>query len=145
MSVVLTDLLSCCRFADFVRRTALRFDAAPALTAPELPSWYEARLAELEVLKRASVVNKIFEGPKLVVERDGQIEVRPGSSVDREKPLAAAGRPRVAVLLDDERQADRAYDLIIVADQSGGRGVVRLLHLSWLLSTLRLSIRNLAC
>lgn len=78
LTVCRADLVSLALLcADFIRRTALRFDAAPALTAPELPSWYEARLAELEVLKRASVVNKIFEGPKLVVERDGEVEVRP--------------------------------------------------------------------
>lgn len=71
--------MSCLRLgarSDFVRRTNLRFDAAPTESSPELPLWYEARLSELEVLKRASVVNKIFEGPKLIVERDGMEEVR---------------------------------------------------------------------
>jgi hypothetical protein len=84
---------------DFVRRTALRFDAAPALTAPELPSWYEARLAELEVLKRASVVNKIFEGPKLVVERDGEIEVRTQLGLEGGGGVVG-GSLRFAVLTD---------------------------------------------
>lgn len=62
---------------DFVRRTNQRFDGFPSSAPPaELGKWYADRTAELAVLQRASTVNKLFEGPKLVVERDGEIEVR---------------------------------------------------------------------
>ncbi|CED82825.1 Uncharacterized conserved protein BCN92 [Phaffia rhodozyma] len=55
----------------FVRRTKDQFKAIPSTTQPDiLKAWFADRTNELETMKRSAVVNRMFEGPKLVVERD---------------------------------------------------------------------------
>jgi hypothetical protein len=60
---------------DFILRTNSHFKTPgpPAVVAgseKELVSWYNARVKELEVLRRSAVINRIYEGPRLVVEKD---------------------------------------------------------------------------
>jgi hypothetical protein len=56
----------------FVRRTNEKF--TPLLSADSSSTtnldekWWQARVEELNVLKRSGEVNKTFQGPKLVVE-----------------------------------------------------------------------------
>lgn len=61
---------------DFVRRTETRFAESavpPATDKRALTEWYNARVGELGVLRRSAVVNRIYEGPRLVVEKEEKI------------------------------------------------------------------------
>jgi hypothetical protein len=57
---------------DFILRTESHFKSPPS---PPTINWYNSRVRELETLRRSAVVNRMFEGPRLVVEAGK--EVRP--------------------------------------------------------------------
>lgn len=60
--------------------------AAEAATTPEarLRQWYGETLAELAVMARAAVVNRLYEAPKLVVEGKGRVMVTGGGGAGAE-------------------------------------------------------------
>jgi LYR motif-containing protein 4 len=61
----------------FLRNTRAKFRLAAAETDPQrIQSTYDGFVAELQTLRRAATVNRLFEGSKLVVE---QTRIRPGS------------------------------------------------------------------
>lgn len=61
----------------FLRNAREKFRLAAAETDPQrIQSAYEGLVAELQTMRRAAIVNRLFEGPKLVVE---QTRMRPGS------------------------------------------------------------------
>ncbi|WVQ84118.1 hypothetical protein IAT38_006263 [Cryptococcus sp. DSM 104549] len=88
----------------FLRRTDEIFKPVLASVAPasgaapvkqidpvELAKFYETQQAELEVLKRASEVNRMFEGPKLVVEHAQPITG--GGGAGMEASAGGGGQP----------------------------------------------------
>ena len=56
------------------------------MTAQEIQKFYDTESKELEVIKRAAEVNRMYEGPKLVVEHATPIEGGGGAGME-----AAAG------------------------------------------------------
>lgn len=62
----------------FVRRTHDTFKRAQTEQDPsKLNAFVEEKKKELEVLKRAAVINQMYGGRKLVVESEGEVEVPP--------------------------------------------------------------------
>ncbi len=54
----------------FIRNTRTKFRLAVAETDPSrMNTAYDELSRELAVLRRAAIVNRLFEGPKLVVEK----------------------------------------------------------------------------
>ena len=65
----------------FVRRTTTQFQKVESETDPQrLQAFYDERTKELEVLKRAAVVNSMYGGRKLVVETPEGAKVSVGPS-----------------------------------------------------------------
>lgn len=67
----------------FVRNTRVKFRMAAAETDPaRIRSFYDQMTAELKVLKRSVVVNRLFEGPKLVVEKPRTVTSGGGAGME---------------------------------------------------------------
>ncbi|KAF8324010.1 hypothetical protein DL93DRAFT_2070200 [Clavulina sp. PMI_390] len=76
----------------FVRNTRVKFRAAATETDPQrIQSFYDQMTNELAVLKRSAVVNRLFEGPKLVVEKP-RVTVG-GGGAGMEAATGGAGQP----------------------------------------------------
>ncbi|WRT64923.1 uncharacterized protein IL334_001863 [Kwoniella shivajii] len=80
----------------FLRRTHLTFKPvlenlsptpgsatqAKQIDPSELSKWFEEQQKELEVIKRAAEVNRMYQGPKLVVEHATPITAGGGSGAE---------------------------------------------------------------
>lgn len=83
----------------FVRRTEERFQPilsslqsqSGAPNAADIQKFYETESKELEVIKRAAEVNRMYEGPKLVVEHARPIEG--GGGAGMEASAGGGGQP----------------------------------------------------
>jgi len=76
----------------FLRDTRMKFRLAAAQSDPAaIQSSYDDFAAQLKVLKRAAIVNRLFEGPKLVVERTKVIVG--GGGAGMEAGTGGAGQP----------------------------------------------------
>lgn len=54
----------------FLRRTRAQFhEHAHEQNPSQIQAYYETGLKELDVLRRCAMVNRLYEGPRLVVER----------------------------------------------------------------------------
>ncbi|KAK8846823.1 hypothetical protein IAR55_005911 [Kwoniella newhampshirensis] len=62
-----------------------------AMDPNELAKFYEEQKSQLEVLKRASEVNRMFEGPKLVVEH--AMPITGGGGAGAEASAGGGGQP----------------------------------------------------
>lgn len=94
----------------FIRRSNLKFNQElPKLiqnnnkTSTEIPidqssqetlqKWWKDSIDELMVLERASVMNRLYEAPKLVVEGEGRFRVAGGGGAGMEQSTGGAGQP----------------------------------------------------
>lgn len=76
----------------FLRNTRTKFRLAAAETDPaRIQASYAEFREQLKVLQRSAVVNRLFEGPKLVVERSRVIVGGGGSGM--EAGTGGAGQP----------------------------------------------------
>ncbi|KAG8888094.1 hypothetical protein FRB99_004160 [Tulasnella sp. 403] len=76
----------------FLRNTRTKFRAHMDEKDPaRVAEWYKKGLEELEVLKRAAIVNRVYEGPKLVVEKP-KVTVG-GGGAGMEASAGGAGQP----------------------------------------------------
>ncbi|KAL7414683.1 hypothetical protein BDY24DRAFT_384195 [Mrakia frigida] len=66
----------------FVLRTESHFKAPPS---PATISWYNTRVRELEVLRRSAIINRLYEGPRLVVEAGVEVSTRSYSISDPQR------------------------------------------------------------
>ncbi|KAG0150588.1 hypothetical protein CROQUDRAFT_38028 [Cronartium quercuum f. sp. fusiforme G11] len=91
----------------FLRRSNLKFQqdlpqlvdvsgselATDDLSQDKLRKWWKESVEELEVLQRASVMNRLYEAPKLVVEGAGRIRVAGGGGAGMEQAVGGGGQP----------------------------------------------------
>ncbi|EJU01328.1 hypothetical protein DACRYDRAFT_22505 [Dacryopinax primogenitus] len=80
----------------FVRRTKESFRKNSDESDPaKVLELYQDGLKELEVLRRAAVVNRLYEGPKLVVEKErlGRAAGLGGGGAGMEASIGGGGQP----------------------------------------------------
>ncbi|KZT60007.1 hypothetical protein CALCODRAFT_492997 [Calocera cornea HHB12733] len=80
----------------FIRRTKEKFREHANETNPaKVSELYQDGMKELEVLRRAAVVNRLYEGPKLVVEKErlGRAAGLGGGGAGMEASVGGAGQP----------------------------------------------------
>ncbi|KAG8744525.1 hypothetical protein FRC10_009977 [Ceratobasidium sp. 414] len=75
----------------FLRRTRSQFHEHAKLQDPaQIRRFYETGLKELDVLRRCATVNRLYEGPRLVVERKPIID---GGGAGAEAAAGGGGQP----------------------------------------------------
>ncbi|KAH7337469.1 hypothetical protein B0J17DRAFT_706871 [Rhizoctonia solani] len=75
----------------FLRRTRTQFHEHVNEKDPaQIRTFYDTGLRELEVLKRCAIVNRLYEGPRLVVERRPIVG---GGGAGVEASVGGAGQP----------------------------------------------------
>lgn len=76
----------------FLRNTRTKFRVAAAETDPaRIQSYYDQFSEELKVLRRSAVINRLYEGPKLVVEKP-RMRIG-GGGAGMEGATGGAGQP----------------------------------------------------
>ncbi|CAE6410411.1 unnamed protein product [Rhizoctonia solani] len=75
----------------FLRRTRTQFHEHLNEKDPaQIRTFYDTGLRELEVLKRCAIVNRLYEGPRLVVERKPIVA---GGGAGVEASVGGGGQP----------------------------------------------------
>ncbi|KZO94692.1 hypothetical protein CALVIDRAFT_538805 [Calocera viscosa TUFC12733] len=80
----------------FLRRTKEKFRQYASETDPaKATQFFQEGVKELEVLRRAAVVNRLYEGPKLVVEKErlGRAAGFGGGGSGMEASVGGSGQP----------------------------------------------------
>jgi hypothetical protein len=78
----------------FLRNTRVKFrQAAPETDPIRIRQFYDQMSDELKVLRRSAVLNKLYEGPKLVVEKPKIATGTGGGGAGMEAGVGGAGQP----------------------------------------------------